>query len=317
MIETYFSHISDEIIWIFTGLLSFLILCSFSFFVLNKLKPSKLSKELILRTTTWWKIALIVFLLATLPEFGAVLIVAYVSFLALRELISVLELKYVSRKAIAICYLAIPLYYGLLCMKYSAIVYLGFAILLYIFIALFSIKSGQVNGVKWPTLILFSSCILTIFLPSYLIQILQLKCKYLSINASHLLLFFIFIVAFNDVFQFTWGTIFGRTKLFPRISPNKTLEGLLLGVLTTLVLGAILRFLTPFSIPTVLVISGAVGIAGFIGDIFLSAIKRHLKIKDFSQTLPGHGGVLDRMDSLLISVPIYYYLVLNFLHFYS
>ena len=115
----------------------------------------------------------------------------------------------------------------------------------------------------------------------------------------------------NDNFQFTWGKLFGRFKIIPKVSPNKTWEGLIGGVVTTVVVGYFLRFLTPFSEIEILITSGSIAIVGFIGDVVVSAIKRDIGIKDTGSVIPGHGGILDRIDSLALTGPVFFHIVYN------
>ena len=114
-------------------------------------------------------------------------------------------------------------------------------------------------------------------------------------------------------FQFTWGKLLGKNKILPTISPNKTWEGFIGGIFTTAFLGYGLKFLTPLEGTEAYLCGLAIGISGFIGDAIMSAIKRDLKIKDTDELIPGHGGAMDRLDSILISAPIFFHLLTYFL----
>jgi phosphatidate cytidylyltransferase len=116
-------------------------------------------------------------------------------------------------------------------------------------------------------------------------------------------------VQFNDVLQFIWGTLFGKRLISPIISPKKTWERLIGAVLTTMILANALRYLTPFTMWQSLLIGLLMPIFGFWGDLTISTLKRNLKVKDMGTVIPGHGGVLDRIDSILISSLVYFYLV--------
>ncbi len=126
-----------------------------------------------------------------------------------------------------------------------------------------------------------------------------------------LLLFIVFITEMNDVFQFTWGKLLGRFKVIPKVSPNKTWEGLIGGVITSIVVGYFLRFLTPFTEIEILITCGIVAISGFVGDVVVSAIKRDIGLKDTGEAIPGHGGILDRIDSLAVTGPVFFHIVYN------
>jgi len=126
-----------------------------------------------------------------------------------------------------------------------------------------------------------------------------------------MMLFIVFITEINDIFQFIWGKLLGRHKIIPKISPNKTWEGFFGGILTTTVIGFLLRFLTPLNEFEALAVSLTVACAGFIGDVIVSAVKRDIGIKDTGPLIPGHGGILDRIDSLSLTGPVFFYLVYN------
>jgi phosphatidate cytidylyltransferase len=113
------------------------------------------------------------------------------------------------------------------------------------------------------------------------------------------------IVAFCDVTSMFGGLAFGRRKLAPSLSPNKTLEGTAVGLLGALVAAAALRFAFP-QVPTLAYGAAAVVVAssGIAGDLFASLLKRAAIVKDFGSALPGHGGVMDRIDSLLFAAPV-------------
>jgi phosphatidate cytidylyltransferase len=130
-----------------------------------------------------------------------------------------------------------------------------------------------------------------------------------------MLFYIVFLTSLNDVAQYTWGKCCGRRQVTPTVSPRKTWEGLLGGVATTTLLGWLAGpWLTPLA---GLAAAGAgllIGIGGFAGDVVMSAIKRDAGVKDFGTALPGHGGVLDRLDSLLFTAPLFFHYV-RYLHY--
>jgi len=124
-------------------------------------------------------------------------------------------------------------------------------------------------------------------------------------------LFYLFIVtALNDIAQFTTGKLFGKQKIVPQISPQKTWQGLMGGVvisvLLSLGLGSYLGLGQPAWLATIAVL---LSVGGFAGDVMFSAAKRKLGIKDFSNLIPGHGGMLDRADSLVVTAPLLFALL--------
>jgi phosphatidate cytidylyltransferase len=124
------------------------------------------------------------------------------------------------------------------------------------------------------------------------------------------LLLAVFLTQFNDVAQYIWGRLFGKHPVIPKVSPKKTVEGLLGGLATTLALAVFLGpWLVPMSRLQGAVIGLIAGLGGFLGDVTISAVKRDLGIKDSGTLLPGHGGILDRVDSLLVTAPLLFHVV--------
>lgn len=123
------------------------------------------------------------------------------------------------------------------------------------------------------------------------------------------IIFIVVVTELNDVFQYLMGKFFGKHKITPQISPNKTLEGFIGGVFLTVLLSTILGFFlleTDILINTILGI--LLGVSGFCGDVFMSYLKRKAHIKDTGTLLPGHGGLLDRMDSLIFNAPLFFWI---------
>ena len=124
-----------------------------------------------------------------------------------------------------------------------------------------------------------------------------------------LVFYYLLVVQSCDVLQYLWGKLLGRRRIAPRISPNKTWEGFLGGVASATLLGTALYRATPFSPTKAAAVSLAITLAGFLGGLCMSAVKRRRGIKDFGTVIAGHGGVLDRIDSLCFSAPVFYCLV--------
>lgn len=131
-----------------------------------------------------------------------------------------------------------------------------------------------------------------------------------SVNGLNDIIFVVVVTELNDVFQYLMGKFFGKRKITPHISPNKTLEGLIGGIFLTVILSNILGFFllnTDFLINSILGIG--LGISGFFGDIFMSYLKRKTNVKDTGNLLPGHGGLLDRVDSLVFNAPLFFWIL--------
>src|SRR5690606_15731572 len=127
------------------------------------------------------------------------------------------------------------------------------------------------------------------------------------------LLYLVFLTQFNDVAQYTWGRLFGRRPIVPVVSPKKTWEGFLGGLLTTTVAAVLVApLVTPFDWQQAAASGLMIAAAGFIGDVTVSAVKRDLGVKDTGSLIPGHGGIMDRIDSLTFTAPLFFHFVRYF-----
>ena len=152
------------------------------------------------------------------------------------------------------------------------------------------------------TALLYGFCVSSLL--SLLVMALWFQRE--SMDYAYLLLILFFITAVNDIAQYITGHCFGRTAISPTLSPNKTLEGVLGGMIMTALISSLLMP-TAFSITwdNALAMGGLLSLAGFLGDLNISRVKRAINIKDSGSSIMGHGGLLDRIDSLLLIAPIF------------
>jgi len=124
-----------------------------------------------------------------------------------------------------------------------------------------------------------------------------------------LTVFLIYLTNLADTTAFVFGKLVGKTKLLPLVSPGKTIEGSVLSLVAVFLIALLFRFflLPDYSIRAILLLAIIIGVGSQLGDLILSMFKRDVGIKDYSQIIPGHGGILDRFDSLIITPPLFYY----------
>jgi phosphatidate cytidylyltransferase len=127
-------------------------------------------------------------------------------------------------------------------------------------------------------------------------------------SPAGLLFFFVLVVQLGDIFQYSWGQVLGRRMIAPDISRSRTWEGFLGGIATTTMVGASLWWVTPFRLWEAACMSLVIAVMGFCGGMTMSAIKRDRGVADTGTLVQGHAGVLDRIDSICFSAPVFFHL---------
>lgn len=309
---------NPEIMLVVGLIFGVLVFATLLFFIWGKIKPEANLKELKQRTRSWWIMASIFVAATVFNPIISFIAFALLSFAAFRELSSISKnVREEDRKVLIWCYLAIPVQYYLAYKGYHNLFLTFIPIFMYIWIPFMLILQGTTEGISRSMSVLPTQLMFTVFGISHLAFLLSLPpLQNFNAGGRGLLLFIVFITEMNDVFQFTWGKLLGKMKILPKISPNKTWEGFLGGVITSAVVGYFLRFLTPLTGLEAIIISGSIACAGFVGDVVVSAIKRDVGKKDTADVIPGHGGVLDRIDSLAITAPVFFHVIyhLYYLH---
>ncbi|MBA3520073.1 MAG: phosphatidate cytidylyltransferase, partial [Rhizobiales bacterium] len=153
---------------------------------------------------------------------------------------------------------------------------------------------------------------LAVFCVSHVPALLTLDIAGFEGRNLLLIAFLVLVVQTSDVLQYIWGKLLGRRKIAPELSPSKTWEGFLGGVGSATLLGAALWWITPFSPFEAGLMALAVTLMGFFGGLVMSAIKRDRGVKDWGHMIEGHGGMLDRLDSVIFAAPVFFHLTRYF-----
>lgn len=304
----YFNN--QELLPVIILILGILTFASLLFFVVGKIKPEANLAELKSRTRSWWVMA-IVFLVATMfSNKISFIALAFLSFIAFRELYSILDFRNDDRYAVFWAYIAIPVQYFLAYIGWYGAYIIFIPVVMFLLLPLRLVLRGETKGIIKSIASLQWVIMLSVFGISHLAYLLSLpELPEFDAGGRGLLLFLVFLTEINDVLQFIFGKLFGKHKIIPSISPNKTWEGFLGGMIFTTVIGYFLGFLTPLPVYELIFVSFLVAFSGFSGDIVMSSIKRDIGVKDTSNAIPGHGGVLDRIDSLAYTAPVFFHMV--------
>ncbi len=272
--------------------------------------PDKDYKELVLRVRSWWVMIAVVFTALVVSDTAAIVLFAVISFLALKEFFSIVPTRLTDRRAVFWSYVAIPIQYYWVATGWYGMFIIFIPVYLFLFLPMRMVLTGDTKGFIRSAGTLHWASMVSVFCISHIAYLLVLPVKNPNAGNIGLVLFLLVLTQFNDVCQYVWGKQFGRHKIIPKVSPNKTVEGFLGGLLSvTLAAGILAPLLTPLNVGYGLVAGLLIGVAGFIGDVVISSVKRDLQIKDSGTLIPGHGGILDRLDSLIYTAPLFFHFI--------
>lgn len=261
------------------------------------------------RTRSWWVMVAIFALSVASGKIGSILLFGFTSFLALREFVTLTPTRRGDHRALFWAFFGVtPLQYVLVGIEW----YGFFAVLVPVYAFLLlparSAIAGDTERFLERTAKLQWGLMLCVYCLSHVPALLTLRIPGFEGENAKLLFFLVFVDQMSDVLQYVFGKLFGRRRIAPSVSPNKTWEGFLGGVSSATLLGTALWWITPFAPLEASGMSLAITLFGFFGGLVLSAIKRDRGVKDFGTLIEGHGGVLDRIDSLCFAAPIFFHL---------
>ncbi|SBT05271.1 Phosphatidate cytidylyltransferase [Candidatus Accumulibacter aalborgensis] len=269
------------------------------------------------RINSWWVIAIVVGFALLCGRSGVTLLFALVSLAALREFVAAgipnmpdVPGSYPRAIIPGTVLLIVPLQY-LLVWKGSYLLFTALipCLVWVVLPILGGLLSARIPGLQSRMHTLQAGLLICVFSISHIPALLTLQIDGHPERNGYLLIYLLLVVQASDVLQYLWGRLAGRHLITPGLSPSKTVEGTVGGIVTATVLGAGLSSLTPFTIVEGTLISLLITLLGFASGLAMSAVKRRRGIKDWGSLIPGHGGILDRIDSLFLPAPAFYYLL--------
>jgi phosphatidate cytidylyltransferase len=308
----FFEDIPVEFLWLFGSLMGLLAIASTIGAVLVRRpgdeKTTASRANLVERINAWW---IMVAILAAAFLTGATMtlvLFALASFFALREFITLTPSRPGDRLPLFLSFFVIiPAQYTLIGTAQYGI----FAIFIpvYAFLLLPSIAAMRSDiedflsrsaKQQWGLMV-------TVYCLSHAPALLMLPLP--QARNALLLFYLLLVVQMSDVMQYVFGKLFGKTKISPLVSPSKTVEGFVGGGLAATLIGGAMWWITPFTPLQSAAISAIIVIMGFLGGLTLSAVKRSLGAKDWGVMIEGHGGMLDRTDSICFAAPVFFHVV--------
>lgn len=239
----------------------------------------------------------------------AFLVMCLISYLCLKEFLSLLPIRKTDRQVLLWAYWSIPVSYYIIYIGWVTLFYLFIPLYMFILLSIRMVMSGNTEGFLKNLAVMQYGLMTTVYAVGYLGMIAIIPNEYNPNGGCIGLLFYILVLTVaNDFMQMFSGKAFGKHKIIPKVSPNKTWEGLIGGVIGATILSVVMAHLvTPLSTGQAVFLGIVLSIFGFFGDVAMSAIKRDLGVKDMSSLIPGHGGILDRLDSLLFTAPLFFH----------
>jgi phosphatidate cytidylyltransferase len=293
------------------GIFGILVVATAVVSLMGKAQPGRDLTELRQRIKSWWVMAVLFMVALALTRKISLVFFGFVSFLALKEYLSLIPTRRADRSVQLLAYLSIPVQYLWIGMEWYGMFIIFVPVYMFLLLPMRMVLIGETSGFLRSVGTLHWGLMVTVFSISHLAYLLVLP-ETVNPNGAGpaLVLYLVFLTQGNDVAQFLWGKALGRHRVVPKVSPNKTWGGLLGGVGTTVLLGVLLApWLTPLTVIEAIVATVIIGMGGFVGDAVISALKRDLDIKDSGTMLPCHGGILDGIDSLTYTAPLFFHYI--------
>jgi len=273
-------------------------------------EPSPVVDNLNARIAAWWAMVVLVGLAFLFGRAGVIILFGVCSFAALREFVTLTNTKRADHWALAASfYLVLPIQYGLIWYQWYGLYSIFIPVYAFLLLPIAAAMRGSTDSFLGRVAETQWALMITVFCASHVPALLNLDIP--GYEGRHVLLiaYLVVVVQLSDVLQYVWGKLLGRTKIAPTLSPSKTLEGTVGGILSATLVGASLFWMTPFTWYESACLSFVITLMGFLGGLVLSAIKRDRGVKDWGHLIAGHGGFIDRMDSVLFSAPVFFHLV--------
>lgn len=307
----------DKFFWLMGAIAAMLLVAS----IVGRLLGSRVESEtgravvenLNARVRAWWIMVLVFAVAFLLGKVATIVLFALVSFFALREFLTLTPTRSGDYRALSLAFFVlIPVQYYLIGIEWYAL--FSIFIPVYGFLLLPSLSALTQDAehflersakIQWGIMV-------TIYCISHVPALLLLDIPGYAGQNALLLFYMLLVVQMSDVLQYVFGKLFGRTKIAPVVSPSKTVEGFVGGAAGATLIGAGMWWITPFTPLQAAGMAFVTVLMGFLGGLVLSAVKRSLGAKDWGTMINGHGGMLDRMDSVSFAAPIFFHLTRYF-----
>lgn len=273
-------------------------------------QPHPVIDNLNARVNAWWVMVVVVGLALLAGRAWTILLFALISLVALREFITITPTRHGDHWSLIVTFfIVLPFQYFLIGIEWYGLYSIFIPVYAFLLLPILATVSGDSQNYLQRIAVIQWGLMISVFAISHVPALLTLGIPGYEGRNAFLLVFLIGVVQASDVLQYVWGKLCGKRKIAPALSPSKTVEGFVGGVGSAIVLGAALWWITPFSPLQAAGIATAIALMGFLGGLVMSAIKRDRGVKDWGAMIEGHGGMLDRLDSVCFSAPVFFHIV--------
>lgn len=271
-------------------------------------QPNPVLETYLTRVQSWWGMVAFVGIALLMGKTAITLLFAFASFAALREFLSLTEKKRADHIALALAFFVIlPLQYVFVALEWSRVYSVFIPVYSFLLLPIVSALRGnadrfliRVAETQWGLMI-------CVFCLSHVPALMNLDLAGYSDRAVLLVAFLVMVVQLGDLLEYFFGRRIGKTRIAPGLSP-KTWEGVACGVLCAMAVGGLLAWITPFGVFGAMAMAGMASLSGMFGNLVITAIKRDRGVKDWSHLIPGQGGFVDQLDSVIFAAPVFYHL---------
>ncbi|MGO9048476.1 MAG: phosphatidate cytidylyltransferase [Xanthobacteraceae bacterium] len=303
---------SHKLYWLIGGVVALLLVAS----VIGRILRARVKDEkaaavvdnLNARVRAWWWMVAVFAAAFLLGRNVTIAMFALISFFALREFLTLTPTKIGDHRALSVAFFVlIPVQYLLIATNWYGLFSIFIPVYGFLFLPSISVLAHDTENFLERSAKIQWGLMITVYCISHVPALLLLEIRGYAGETPLLMFYLILVVQMSDVLQYVFGKLFGKTKIAPVVSPSKTVEGFVGGAASATLVGAAMWWITPFTPLQSAGMALAIVLMGFLGGLVLSAVKRGLGAKDWGSMIEGHGGVMDRMDSVSFAAPIFFH----------
>ncbi len=270
--------------------------------------PSPVLETFMTRVKSWWGMTILISLALLSGRFGVVVLFLFASFAALREFLTLTAKVRADHYSLALAFFAVlPLQYFFVWCGWDGLYSVFIPVYAFLLLPIVSALRGNANRYLIRVAETQWALMMTVFCVSHVPALLNIDIAGYGERAVLLIAFLVIVVQLGDLLEYFFGRRIGKTRIAPGLSP-KTWEGMACGVVCAMGIGGLLAWITPFGIFGAIAMAGVTSLVGMFGNIVFAAIKRDRGVKDWSHLIPGQGGFVDQLDSVIFAAPIFYHL---------